>query len=286
MSVLWGIPYLLIRVAVRHVDPSMIVFGRTSVAALTLAPLVTLKRQWGVFWHNFGWICAFGFIEFGLAWFLMSVAEQHITSSLTSLLICSVPLLALLLHRLNGDHEKIHGLRLIGLVVGALGVLGLVGLNLGHGEGKWLLVMLGVCVGYTVGPYIMATKLSHVPGYVIVAGSTGAVAVAWSPVAIVQWPHHFVAASLWSIIVLGIFSTAAAFLAFNELVKEAGSNRPMVVTYVNTAIAVMLGVVILHEPLTTGIIVGFPLVLVGSVLATSAPASVKGRDDANLAVNE
>jgi drug/metabolite transporter (DMT)-like permease len=69
--------------------------------------------------------------------------------------------------------------------------------------------------------------------------------------------------------VLSVVCTAGAFLVFFELVKEVGSTRSVVVTYFNTAIAVVLGIAILHEPLTAGIIVGFPLVLAGCVLATS-----------------
>jgi drug/metabolite transporter (DMT)-like permease len=127
-----------------------------------------------------------------------------------------------------------------------------------------------VAVGYTLGPIILATKLTHVPGPVVVAGATMFVAICWVPWSIAHWPHH-VSGETWSCVaVLSVVCTAAAFLVFFELVKEVGSSRSVVVTYFNTAIAVVLGITMLNEPLTAGIIVGFPLVLVGCILATGS----------------
>jgi drug/metabolite transporter (DMT)-like permease len=144
-----------------------------------------------------------------------------------------------------------------------------VGLDLKGGSLKWIGLMMIVGLGYSIGPIILATKLTHVPGPVVVAGATSVVALCWVPWSIAHWPHH-ISGETWSCVaVLSVVCTAGAFLVFFELVKEVGSTRSVVVTYFNTAIAVVLGVAILHEPLTAGIIVGFPLVLAGCVLATS-----------------
>ncbi len=284
MGVLWGIPYLLIRIAVRQLDPGVLVLARTGPVALLLVPLVLQRRQWGLLVGNLRWIVTFGVAEFGVPWYLMATSERHITSSLTSLLICAVPMFSVLAARLRRTGEHISATRLTGLSVGAVGVALLVGLSIQGGSFEWIAFMLLVALGYTVGPIILANKLAHVPGPVVVAGATAAVALAWIPWSVAHWPRA-VSAETWSSIgVLSIVCTAGAFLTFFELVKEVGSTRSVVVTYVNTALAVVLGIVLLNEPLTVGILVGFPLVLVGSALATSR-ASVEFARDANSPVN-
>lgn len=271
MAVIWGIPYLLIRVAVRQVDPGVLVLARTGPAALLLSPLVTAQRQWGALVANLKWIVVFGVVEFGIPWYLMATAEEHVTSSLTSLLICCVPLFSVLLQRVRRTEEHVTPRRYLGLGIGALGVASLLGLDVSGGHLTWIVLLLLVCVGYTIGPVILATKLRHVPGPTVVTGATGAVALAWVPWDLAHWPTHVSGETWESLAILSVVCTVGAFLVFFELVKESGATRATVVTYVNTAIAVVLGIVGLHEPLTAGILIGFPLVLVGSVIATSAP---------------
>jgi drug/metabolite transporter (DMT)-like permease len=274
MAVIWGIPYLLIRVAVRQLDSGVLVFWRTGPAGLLMLALVAYHRQFRVLLDNLKWIVVFGVIEFGVPWYLMATSEKHISSSLASLLICCVPLLAVVAQLIRRTDDPITPRRLMGLGVGALGVAFLVGLDLSGGSIKWIGLMLIVCVGYTIGPIILATKLPHVPGYVIVAGATTFVALCWTPWAYVHWPHH-ISGETWSCVaVLSLVCTAGAIIVFHELVQAIGSSRSVVVTYFNTAIAVVLGIVLLAEPLTAGIIVGFPLVLVGCIFATSKKSEV------------
>ena len=274
MAVIWGIPYLLIRVAVRELDPGVLVLGRTLPTALMLLPLIASRGQLPLLRRNFFWIATFAVVEFGVPWFLMSTSEKHITSSLTSLLICAVPLFAVVAQRIRRTEDHINARRIVGLAVGALGVAFLVGLDLRGGSLKWISLMMIVGLGYTVGPIILVTKLAHVPGPVVVAGATSFIALCWVPWSIVHWPQH-ISGETWSCVaVLSVVGTAGAFLTFFELVKEVGSTRSVVVTYFNTAIAVVLGIAILNEPLTAGIMVGFPLVLVGCILATSSNRSL------------
>jgi drug/metabolite transporter (DMT)-like permease len=293
MAVIWGIPYLLIRVAVRQLDPGVMVLLRTAPASILLTPIVIARRQISVLLKNLRWIIVFAVVEFGIPWYCMSTAEKHISSSLTSLLICCVPLFAVLAQRLRPSGEHISRRRYFGLGIGAVGVALLVGLDLRGGSITWIGLMMVVCLGYCFGPMILATKLAHVPGVVVVAGATAFVALCWLPWAVVHWPSH-VSGETWSCMaILSVVCTATAFLVFFELVKEVGSSRSVVVTYFNTAIAVVLGVVGLHETLTAGIIFGFPLVLVGCVFATSStkvPASSELlgvlRGDSDLAVDQ
>jgi len=293
MAVIWGIPYLLIRVAVRQLDPGVMVLLRTAPASALLMPLVIAKRQIPVLIKNLRWIIIFAVIEFGIPWYCMATAERHISSSLTSLLICCVPLFAVIAQRLRRTGEHISQRRYFGLGIGAVGVALLVGLDLRGGSITWIGLMMVVCFGYCIGPMILATKLSHVPGVVVVAGATAFVAICWIPWSVVHWPAH-VSGETWSCMaVLSVVCTATAFLVFFELVKEVGSSRSVVVTYFNTAIAVVLGVVGLHETLTAGIILGFPLVLVGCIFATSGPKVAATSEllgvlsgDADLAVDQ
>ena len=271
MAVIWGLPYLLIRVAVRQLEPGVLVFLRTAPVAVLLTPIVWRQGQFPAVWRNIKWIIIFGVIEFGIPWFLMSTAEEHITSSLASLLVCCVPLFAVLGQRIRRIEDRITPRRYVGLAVGAVGVAFLVGLDLGGGSITWIVFMLLVCVGYTIGPAILATKLKDVAGPAIVMGATTVVSLAWMPWALRHWPHT-VSTETWECVaVLSLVCTAAAFLVFFELVKEVGPSRSVIVTYFNTAIAVALGIIGLHEPLTVGIMVGFPLVIAGCVIATSAP---------------
>jgi drug/metabolite transporter (DMT)-like permease len=274
MAVIWGIPYLLIRIAVRHLDPGVLVLGRTLPAALLLLPLVASRGQLPLLRKNIVWIATFGVVEFGIPWFLMATSEKHITSSLTSLLLCTVPLFAVIAQRIRRTEDHITPRRLTGLAVGASGVACLVGLDLRGGSIEWIGCMMVVALGYTCGPIILATKLNHVPGPAVVAGATSIVALCWIPWSIAHWPHHVSGETLGCVAVLSVVCTAGAFLTFFELVKEVGSTRSMVVIYFNTAIAVVLGIAVLNEPFTAGILVGFPLVLVGCILATSTRRSV------------
>jgi drug/metabolite transporter (DMT)-like permease len=288
MAVLWGIPYLLIRVAVRQLDPGVLVLFRTAPASLLLMPVVTHHRAWGQMVKNLKWIVVFGVVEFGVPWYLMSTSERHINSSLTSLIICAVPLFSVVASRFTRSHEPIGARRLSGLVAGAAGVALLVGLDLKGGSITWIGFMLVVCVGYSIGPIILATKLQSVPGPAVVCGAAGVVALGWIPYDVFHWPARMSAETWTSVGVLSVFCTAGAFLVFFELIKEAGSNRSVVVVYSNTAIAVLLGVVGLHEPFTIGIALGFPLIVLGSYLATAVASGVgddAGRD-ANLAIYE
>ncbi|MHB2027535.1 MAG: DMT family transporter [Acidimicrobiales bacterium] len=269
MAVIWGIPYLLIRVAVRELNPGVLVFLRTAPAAILLTPVVLMQRQMGVLIRNLKWIAIFGVAEFGVPWFLMATAEEHITSSLTSLLICCVPLFSVVGQRIRRTEGEIAPRRYVGLGIGAVGVALLVGLDLRGGAIGWIVLMLVVCVGYTIGPVLLATKLKEVPGPTVVMGATAFVSLCWIPWDLTHLPLR-VSSETWSCVaILSLVCTAGAFLVFFELVKEVGSTRSTVVTYINTAIAVVLGIVGLHEPLTVGIAAGFPFVLVGSVIATS-----------------
>ena len=269
LGVMWGLPYFMIRVAVRQLDPGALVMARTLPAALLLLPMAWRRGALASLKGRLRWVLAYTVIEFGIPWLLMSTAEQHLASSLTSLIVCATPLLAIAATRLTAHHEVVSGRRWMGLGLGSLGVLLLVGLSLGHVNLLSVVSMMFVALGYAVGPLILRYRLADASGLAVVAVSTAFVAVVYAPWGLSHWPAHATGETWGAVAILAFVCTAGAFLTFFALIQRVGPQRAVVVTYVNTALAVILGVVFLHEPLTAGILVGFPLIVAGSALATS-----------------
>ena len=270
MSVLWGLPYFMIRVAVRQLDPATLVFARTFPAAVLLVPLALKRGAFETLRGSWRWLIAYSVIEFGVPWFFMGSAERHISSSLTGLMVACVPLVAITLSKLLHPNEPIRRRRVVGLLVGTAGVITLVGLDIRGGSWLWIAAMLLVIMGYATGPMILSLRLSHASGLAVVAASVALVALGYLPWGVSHWPSHLRFETWASLAGLSMLCTVAAFLVFFALIKEVGPSRSVVVTYLNTALAVVLGTIGLHEPLTTGILFGFPLIVFGSVLATSA----------------
>jgi len=273
LCVIWGIPYLLIKVAVAHVTPATLVFCRTAVGALLLLPVAAARgdlRQALARWPS---VLAFTVVEMGVPWLFLSDAERQLPSSLVGLVIAAVPSVAAILAALVG-HERLDARRGAGLLVGFAGVAAMLGLGSAAGSARAFAELGLVVVGYAAAPLIVARRLSDVPSLGVVALSLGACAVGYLPAAIVQAPSHVPPlAALASLAVLGVVCTAAAFLVAFALIAEAGPVRATVVTYVNPAVAAVLGATVLGERLTVGMLAGFALVLLGSVGATRrAPA--------------
>jgi drug/metabolite transporter (DMT)-like permease len=269
MCVIWGIPYLLIRVAVREVSPATLVLIRTGGASLLLVPLAAARHELRPALRRPGPLAAFALVEIAIPWVLLSSAEKRISSSLSGLLIAAVPLVGALIARTTGRRERLGLTSLAGLFVGLVGVAALVGLDLGSLDTVALVELAFVVVGYAVGPAILASRLTDVPALGVIAGSLALTAIVYGPIAAFSLPRAVpsvkVLAALAALIVV---CTALAFLLFFELIAEAGPVRATVITYVNPAVAVALGVGLLGERFSTGMGVGFALVLLGSVLAT------------------
>jgi drug/metabolite transporter (DMT)-like permease len=267
MCVIWGIPYLLIRVAVRDVAPGTLVFLRTAIGGLILLPLALTRGGFRPVLRRWAPLLAFTMLEMAIPWLLLSDAEQHLSSSLTGLLIAAVPLVGVIAARASGSDERADRLQLLGLLTGLVGVAMLVGLDFGDIRATALLELLAVVIGYAVAPIILARRLSDLPNIPVVCLSLLLVAVGYLPYAAVRPPTHVHANGWWSIAVLGLVCTALAFVLFFALIAEIGPARSTVITYVNPAVAVVFGVLVLDEDFTLGMGVGFPLILIGSVLA-------------------
>jgi drug/metabolite transporter (DMT)-like permease len=269
MCVIWGIPYLLIRVAVRDVSPGTLVFMRTAIGGLVLLPLAVRAGGFRTVLRRWKPLVAFAALEIAIPWLLLGNAEEHLPSSLTGLLVAAVPLVGVVAGRLTGTGDHVDGRRWAGLLLGLLGVGVLVGLDLGRVSGLALVEVGLVAVGYATAPIIMARQLSDLPRFPVVSAALLLSAVAWAPYGLTHWPRHVAATGIASIVILGLVCTALAFVIFFALVAEIGPNRATVITYVNPAVAVALGLLLLNERFTAGMGIGFPLILIGSVLAAS-----------------
>ncbi|HSP10385.1 MAG TPA: DMT family transporter [Candidatus Dormibacteraeota bacterium] len=269
MCVIWGIPYLLIRVAVGELSPATLVFFRTGLAALILMPVVVARgglRGIGARWVP---LVAFAAVEIGIPWLLLSSAEQKISSSLAGVLLSAVPLVATLIAPLFGNRDWIGGKGVAGLLIGMAGVAAIVGFDLRASAPIALVEMGLVAICYAIGPAILSRFLTGVPSVSVIGISLTLCALAYAPVAILQWPHALPTVPvLASVATLAVLCTAVAFLLFFALIAEVGPVRSTVITYVNPAVAAVLGVAVLRESFTLGMGLGFVLVIAGSVLAT------------------
>jgi drug/metabolite transporter (DMT)-like permease len=276
MCVVWGIPYLLIKVAVGGVSVPMVVFARTALGALVLLPLALRSGQFAALRRAWRPLVAFAALEMIVPWGLLSSAERQLPSSLAGLLIAAVPIIAVVIARLTGSTESASTGRLslrrwAGLLIGLAGVAVLAAPHLAGGHAWPIAEVLLVAVGYAAAPLIAARKLADVPALPMTAACLTLAALVYTPAAIATWPHRLPSGQvLAALAALGVVCTAAAFLVFLRLIREAGPTRAMVFTYINPAVAVAAGVLLLGEPFTVTIAAAFVLILTGCVLATAS----------------
>jgi drug/metabolite transporter (DMT)-like permease len=272
MSVIWGLPYLFIKVAVAHLEPPVIVFGRTSVAAVVLVALASRSGALRVALRHWKPVLAFAAIEMAAPWLLLTNAEKRLPSGLTGLIVSCVPIFGALSAYALGDRSALRLVRVVGIALGLGGVALLVGGDLGgSGAIPWLSVVqvLLVCVGYATAPFIVARRLGAVPTIGVIAVSLAAVALLVAPLAWSRRPSDLPpATTLWAMLGLTVVCTGLAFIVFFALISEIGPARATLITFVNPAVAVVLGAVVLDETITAATIGGFVLVLSGCWLAT------------------
>ena len=269
MAVIWGIPYLFIRVSVAEVSPSFLVLARTALAAAILVPIALARGGLRPILARWQWLAAFAAIEIAIPWVMLGSAEKHLTSSLTGLLLAGVPLVGTVFALATGGTERLPRTAWLGLLTGLGGVTLIVGSNLGSADPTAFAQVAVVVVGYAVGPAILARRLGGLSSVGVMALSLGLCALVYIPIAALQWPTTVPSTNvLGSIVILAVVCTAAAFLIFAALIDEIGPVRATVITYINPAVAAVLGVAVLSEPLTAAMVAGFGLVIAGSVLAT------------------
>ena len=271
LGVAWGIPYLFIKVAVAELDPAMLVLSRSALAAVLLLPLAIFRKEIAPLLRHWKPLAIYTIVEIIVPWYFLSSAEQHLPSSTAGLLLAAVPLAGVGVAFALGRPSRLSGQNWLGIIVGMLGVAALVGLDVGGSDLLSVGQMAIVAVGYALGPAIVSRWMPEVPGVGLVALSLAGAAIAYIPIVALTgaWPEAVPSAPvIVAVIVLAVVCSALAFLLMIGLISEIGPVKATTITYVNPAVAILAGVIVLGETVTVWTIVGFALVLAGSWLVT------------------
>jgi drug/metabolite transporter (DMT)-like permease len=271
VAVIWGMPYLFIKIAVEDISPSLVAWSRLAIAAAVLLPVawkLGALRGLGERWRI---LTVFAAVEMAVPWPLISYGEVHVSSSLTAILIAAVPLFVALLATRFDHAERPTPTRLVGMLIGLAGVVALVGIDIG-GQSDELVGAIAILFSaflYAIGPMIVKRRLSDVDPLGPVAASLAIATLLVTPFAAADLPDSVPSAdTLASVVVLGLLCSALAFLFFFRLIADVGPGKATIITYVNPVVALALGVAILDESVTTGVAVGLLLILAGSWLST------------------
>lgn len=285
LGIAWGIPYLFIKVAVSELEPGMVVLARSGLAAILLLPLALFRHEvWPVLkrWKP---MLAYTVAEIVLPWYFLSSAEEHLPSSTAGLMIAAVPLAGVGIAFLVGRPERLSGVNWLGILLGMLGVAALVGLDVAGSDLFAVAQMAVVVVGYALGPAILSRWMPDLPGVGVVAVSLAGAAVVFVPFVLLTegvpsvWPSPAV---IVAIVVLAVVCSALAFLMMVGLIAEIGPVKATTITYVNPAVAIIAGVLVLGERVTVWTVVGFVLVLAGSYLVTRKRQEADAEADAEV----
>ena len=271
LGFIWGVPYLFLKVAVEEISPAVVVLGRVGIGALILLPIALHRKVLFIPRKYWPFVLLYTVTELIGPWYFITAAEQKITSGLAGLLIATTPIWAALLASIFGDKTVWHTSRLFGLIVGFIGVIAVVGIE--SLSGRQDIVAIGMVIlaamGYAYAINMITRRIPEVSGLGLNTWAMIITAIAFMPFAIATWPSSTPSLeAIGSVVILGVLCTAIAFVVFFKLVAEVGPPRASLITYLNTAVAVVLGVVILDEPFTLGIAIGLPLVLIGSYFAS------------------
>jgi drug/metabolite transporter (DMT)-like permease len=285
----WGIPYLFIKIAVAELDPTMVVLGRSALAALLLLPLAIYRKQVLPVLKRWRPVLAYTIIEIIVPWFFLSSAEQKLSSSTAGLLIAAVPLAGIAVAFAMGRPAAMSRWNWLGILVGMLGVAAIVGLDVGGSDLFAVLELAVVVVGYALGPAILSRWMPDLPGVGVVAVSLAGAAIVYVPIVLVtgSWPSAVPSVPvIVAIVVLAVVCSALAFLLLIALVSEIGPVKSTAITYLNPAVAILLGALVLGEQITVWTLVGFALVLGGSYLVTKKRAELTAAAGPEEAVGE
>ncbi len=281
LGIVWGIPYLLIKIAVAELEPTTLVLARTALAAAIMVPLAARQRALAPVLRRWVPVLAYTVVEIVVPWYFLARAEQQLSSSLTGLLLAGVPVVGVVIALLTRRSENLGVAGGLGLLVGMVGVALLVGFDgglLGGGgaERSAQLVAMGelavVVVLYAIGPVIMTRWMADLPATGVIAVSLAVAALVYAVPGVLQAPRTMPSVpTIVSVLVLAAVCTALAFVLFFALVAEVGAVRTTLITYINPAVAVVAGVLVLDEKVTWATVSGFALVVAGSALASRRP---------------
>jgi drug/metabolite transporter (DMT)-like permease len=270
----WGLPYFFIVWALESFSTQTIVFARTAIGAAILIPYAFKVGGIKPALKAWPYVALFAVLEMVIPWWLITEAGKHIPSGLSGLLVSTVPFFAVAIMALVlKERTALSPVPLSGMIIGFIGVIALIGIDslLGHVQPLWVGAVVLAALGYAIAPIMANIKMTHVPTSGVIGLSMGLVAVLYSPAALSALPAELAkgpTTHAWTaLLVLGLVCSALAFVIFFELLKEVGPVKASLITYVNTAVALLLGILFLGEPVTPGLLLGIPLVTIGLYLS-------------------
>lgn len=271
LGIVWGIPYALIKISVAQLEPTMLILARTAIAGAVLLPIAAARGELPRVLARWRPLVVYTVAEIVLPWYFLNTAEEHLPSSTTGLLIATVPLAGVLVGVVLGQRAHLSWGNWLGIALGMAGVAAIVGLDVAGTDLPSAARLVVVAFGYAIGPAIIARWMPTAPGIGVAAVSLVLAALVYAPVVgftgawPAAWPSGSVVAS---VVALALVCSAAAFTLMVALVAEIGPMRATAVTYLNPAVAVLAGVVLLGERVSAWTVVGFVLVIAGSLLVT------------------
>jgi drug/metabolite transporter (DMT)-like permease len=272
VSVLWGIPYLFIKIADDGgMPPLVLAWGRVSLGAVVLLLVAWRAGTLHGLRERGRWLLAFAVLEIAIPFPLIALGETKVASSTAAIVIASVPLIITLLVLRFEPAERVTGRRLAGLLVGFAGVAALVGVDVSGNGGELLgvgAVLIAAC-GYASAPLILKRHLIDLDPTAVMAACLTIAAAILTPFAIVDWPSAAPSGGAFAAVaVLGFVCTALALVLMAILIGAAGPARASVITYINPVIALGLGIAFLGESPGAGSLIGLVLILIGSWIST------------------
>lgn len=271
-SLIWGIPYLFIKIAVDHgVTAPVLAWGRVTLGALALLTLAWRAGTLASVRGRWRWLLAFAVAEIVIPFPMLAIGEERVPSSLAAIMVATVPLIGALLAMRFDPSERPTAVRALGLAIGFGGVIALVGLDIaGHGgELLGIGAIMLTAIGYAIGPMVVKHRLAGLDPRATMGASLALAAIVLAPWAALDTPSHVPSSgAIGAVVVLGLVCTAAGFVVYAILIGEAGTSRATVITYVNPVVAVTLGVLLLGEHPGAGAVAGLLLILAGGWLST------------------
>lgn len=271
LGIAWGIPYLLIKIAVGELEPAAVVFGRSLLGALILLPLALYRQQVIPVLKRWKPLLIFTAVEIVIPWYFLGSAEQKLPSSTAGLLLAAVPLAGVAIAFLFGTKERFGWRNWLGILIGTAGVAALVGLDVAGSDLIGVAELAVVVIGYALGPAILARFMSDLPAIGVITCALAIAAIVYIPIVPLTGAVPTEVPSLpviLSIVTLAAVCSAAAFVMMFALVAEIGPTRMTTITYVNPAVAIAAGALVLGERITVVTVIGFVLVILGSYFVT------------------
>ncbi|MGA0443297.1 MAG: DMT family transporter [Candidatus Nanopelagicaceae bacterium] len=276
VGLLWGVPYLFMKVAVEELSTPMIVFTRLMIGAALLVPLALREGSLKSALKYWRYILLYAVLEMVIPWSLITSSQRDLSSGVVALLVATVPIWATLFAHQTGDSTAAHRVRIFGIIVGLIGITLIVGIESisDFGNIRALLQILVAAASYAWAVNMITRKAPGISGIAINGIAMMISSVIFAPFAIANRPETLPSLEVTlSMLGLGVLCSGIAFWVFFVVLDEIGPARASLVVYPNTAVAVVLGIVILREPITLAILIGLPLVLVGSYFASRKPNS-------------